>query len=253
MKRPTRSNEVDQNANIIVGSTFDEKMEGSMRVSVVATGIDCEDVRADEVPSHQPMIRAVGGDAPVAGYDPAPIEAAAPVAVAEEATVQTVAVPAVARPVAATAAAVTQSVDTENPKEAEAPAAPALGDRNAAFVPPQPMPGKSQHAILRTQEPFAGARQTKTAADRAPAGRSEPSLFERITGTGRARNREQQAAAAASGHELLANYQMLPQGGGGFLRLVEIDGSAVRVRTYSPFLGEAKLGPDNDFQLALRP
>lgn len=32
--------EVDPNANIIFGSTFDEKMEGMMRVSVVATGID---------------------------------------------------------------------------------------------------------------------------------------------------------------------------------------------------------------------
>ncbi|HPD82964.1 MAG TPA: cell division protein FtsZ [Alphaproteobacteria bacterium] len=34
--------EVDPNANIIFGSTFDEKLEGSMRVSVVATGIDVE-------------------------------------------------------------------------------------------------------------------------------------------------------------------------------------------------------------------
>ncbi|MHA6287210.1 cell division protein FtsZ [Maricaulis sp. CAU 1757] len=34
--------EVDPEANIIVGSTFDETMEGSMRVSVVATGIDAE-------------------------------------------------------------------------------------------------------------------------------------------------------------------------------------------------------------------
>jgi len=32
--------EVDPNANIIFGSTFDEKLEGTMRVSVVATGID---------------------------------------------------------------------------------------------------------------------------------------------------------------------------------------------------------------------
>ena len=32
--------EVDPNANIIFGATFDEKMEGVMRVSIVATGID---------------------------------------------------------------------------------------------------------------------------------------------------------------------------------------------------------------------
>lgn len=35
--------EVDPNANIIFGSTFDEKMDGKMRVSVVATGIDMAD------------------------------------------------------------------------------------------------------------------------------------------------------------------------------------------------------------------
>src|SRR5262249_11772120 len=32
--------EVDQDANIIVGATFDESLEGIIRVSVVATGID---------------------------------------------------------------------------------------------------------------------------------------------------------------------------------------------------------------------
>jgi cell division protein FtsZ len=37
--------EVDPDANIIVGSSFDERLEGKMRVSVVATGIDVEAVR----------------------------------------------------------------------------------------------------------------------------------------------------------------------------------------------------------------
>src|SRR4029077_1377131 len=32
--------EVDQDANIIVGATFDESLDGMIRVSVVATGID---------------------------------------------------------------------------------------------------------------------------------------------------------------------------------------------------------------------
>src|SRR5207253_10798518 len=34
--------EVDPDANIIFGSTFDEKLAGKMRISVVATGIDAE-------------------------------------------------------------------------------------------------------------------------------------------------------------------------------------------------------------------
>src|SRR5205814_7273294 len=38
--------EVDPEANIIFGSTFDEKLAGRMRISVVATGIDAEGVMA---------------------------------------------------------------------------------------------------------------------------------------------------------------------------------------------------------------
>jgi cell division protein FtsZ len=48
--------EVDPDANIIVGSTLDTEMSGRMRVSVVATGIDAAESRA-EVP--QPMRRRV--------------------------------------------------------------------------------------------------------------------------------------------------------------------------------------------------
>ena len=46
--------EVDSEANIIFGSTFDEKMEGTMRVSIVSTGID-----AEASSSHSPMISLV--------------------------------------------------------------------------------------------------------------------------------------------------------------------------------------------------
>src|SRR4029077_11277016 len=49
--------EVDQDANIIVGATFDETLEGLIRVSVVATGIE-----------HQMM----------AARPPAPVTAPAP-------------------------------------------------------------------------------------------------------------------------------------------------------------------------------
>jgi len=59
--------EVDPNANIILGSTFDETLEGSMRVSVVATGIDDEAIvaqqtvveparRATEAPARRPVV-----------------------------------------------------------------------------------------------------------------------------------------------------------------------------------------------------
>ena len=55
--------EVDPDANIIVGSTFDEQLEGTMRVSVVATGIEvAEGIRPEEdvdIKDMQPPVRRV--------------------------------------------------------------------------------------------------------------------------------------------------------------------------------------------------
>jgi cell division protein FtsZ len=68
--------EVDPNANIILGSTFDETLEGRMRVSVVATGIDDEAIvsqqtvveparRAADAPLRRPHVtRAEPSPAP---------------------------------------------------------------------------------------------------------------------------------------------------------------------------------------------
>jgi cell division protein FtsZ len=44
--------EVDQDANIIVGATFDESLDGMIRVSVVATGIDQAAVQRAPAPAH---------------------------------------------------------------------------------------------------------------------------------------------------------------------------------------------------------
>ena len=52
--------EVDPNANIIVGSTLDTELEGKMRVSVVATGIEAEEMpRFDSENSAETSILAV--------------------------------------------------------------------------------------------------------------------------------------------------------------------------------------------------
>lgn len=44
--------EVDSNANIILGATFDEKLEGTIRVSVVATGIDSAKQSQNDSPAN---------------------------------------------------------------------------------------------------------------------------------------------------------------------------------------------------------
>ncbi|MEM0928364.1 MAG: cell division protein FtsZ [Pseudomonadota bacterium] len=61
--------EVDPEANIIVGSTFDQSLEGTIRVSVVATGIDGAEERVAPRP---PVIRAAVQSAAQPEATPAP-------------------------------------------------------------------------------------------------------------------------------------------------------------------------------------
>ena len=73
---------VDPDANIIVGSTLDTSMEGTLRVSVVATGIDVAQNRAD-----QPAPRGTGQRAAmVAAPAPEPARREVPVSVSPVAT-----------------------------------------------------------------------------------------------------------------------------------------------------------------------
>ncbi len=69
--------EVDENANIVFGSTLDESMNARMRVSVVATGIDSELRRVtDPVVSNITAFPLPAQQEPAAGADEVPAEAA---------------------------------------------------------------------------------------------------------------------------------------------------------------------------------
>ncbi len=84
--------EVDPEANIIVGSTLDTEMEGKMRVSVVATGIDAAEIHQD-IPA---PVRRLGSEQPVYSSSGSAAVAAAPVmqeAIAEEPETEAVARP----------------------------------------------------------------------------------------------------------------------------------------------------------------
>jgi cell division protein FtsZ len=50
--------EVDPDANIIVGSTLDESVDGEMRVSVVATGIEVREAKSQPAASEAPEAKA---------------------------------------------------------------------------------------------------------------------------------------------------------------------------------------------------
>jgi len=176
--------EVDEDANIIFGSSVDEDMNGRIRVSVVATGIDA-------VPQHQeaerPRLVAVGGVQPapaVGGAAAQPAGQAAPAAAPR-------AVPAFMRR-AATATA------------AEPLARPAMLDPQPEFA--DAAPGMAAPAMETPVVLAPSAEPTLRApADAAPhrpgapavhqAGRLQ-SLFQRATGLGMMRRTLPEAAPA---------------------------------------------------------
>jgi cell division protein FtsZ len=83
--------EVDADANIILGATFDESLDGIIRVSVVATGIDKE-MREEVSPAEARMaelterLKTISEPAPVAR--PKPVAAARPAAPVRPAAVE---------------------------------------------------------------------------------------------------------------------------------------------------------------------
>ncbi|MEX2311840.1 MAG: cell division protein FtsZ, partial [Rhodospirillales bacterium] len=93
--------EVDGDAHIIIGSAFDKELEGLMRVSVVATGIDqaaAEQPRPQVLTvSETPTVRQIRPEAPVAEAPARRVPASQPAAVA--------ATPAEPTPAAATESA----------------------------------------------------------------------------------------------------------------------------------------------------
>jgi cell division protein FtsZ len=163
--------EVDPNANIIFGSTFDEKLEGRMRISVVATGIDAEGGPAGE---RQPMLAARPAEPALrptgSGYtQPLLTQNAAPGARVEM------------RPEPA-----------GEPAPPAAQAAETAAMRGGAFMAPRPVdPGTPR------QVPLAHPAMPSPAEAARPIRRG-PSLIERVTGVGRARATAPAAAPAAA-------------------------------------------------------
>ncbi|WP_338661856.1 cell division protein FtsZ [Pararoseomonas sp. SCSIO 73927] len=64
--------EVDEDANIIFGTSVDETLNGRLRLSVVATGIDAVSEAKQEVQAEAPRVVAIGGGAPVSMAPQAP-------------------------------------------------------------------------------------------------------------------------------------------------------------------------------------
>jgi len=151
--------EVDPNANIIFGSTFDEKLSGKMRISVVATGIDGDNPQGDRQPilsARSPIDTAMRSGGP--GYtQPILTQNAVPAPRAE--------------------------ARIEMPAETPPPAVEAAESaavRSGGFIAPKPVdPGPPR------QVPLAHPAVQSPAPDPARQRSRGPSLIERVTGVGR--------------------------------------------------------------------
>ena len=117
---------VDGEANIIVGSTLDTGMEGKMRVSVVATGIDAAVSNAETPLPRRSMAAPLATPLAVETPAPAPVQEEAPVVTAEvehaQPTFAELEVPAVPapQPVQQPAAFQPQAEPAPAPRPAEA-------------------------------------------------------------------------------------------------------------------------------------
>ena len=211
--------EVDTNANIIFGSTFNETLEGKMRVSIVATGIE---VAADAVrPPHLQVVAATATATDDGQADQAAAKSETPAAATGglnlglSASVDTFAIPAAPAFAAATA--------QPRPGSAGAPAhdaAPSGGSplapvtmsgggmatalkmeppMEAPFIAPPPVEATPSPEPTAPPDPFAVAAVVNGAQ---PPASPTPSLLERMTGLGRKRKAAHLAKEKARDEEL---------------------------------------------------
>ena len=178
--------EVDPDANIIVGSTLDPDISGVMRVSVVATGIDVSENAADiPVPTRAapaftpaaPVVEEVAETEPAVAAEEPGLFDASPAAAAEE-----------AKPMFAPASEF-QPTAADEPAPAYQPEV--AEDATEAFVAPKaPAPGTPSEdamARLRTAVQNTGVARTPEQVEEEPAESERPrfgigSLINRMSG-----------------------------------------------------------------------
>jgi cell division protein FtsZ len=187
--------EVDEDANIIVGATFDAALDGVVRVSVVATGID-----RTAIGKIEPLPQAARAEIPWRSRASAP--RAAPSAIAAESGVETEeALPE------ATAPADEDEIEVR--PAAPRPAAyaePVVAPREAPideeFIPPapeQPMVRASRMPQIEDLPPLVQdqlrARRGETSPPAPPAETRRLSLLERLAAFGVNRHEPEEARA----------------------------------------------------------
>ena len=194
--------EVDQDANIIVGSTLDDTMAGVMRVSVVATGIDASEVQADiPVPRRslsQPLRQSTQAPAPQAAApapQPAVAAAPAPQPVMTEARTEEPE-PSLFGQLETERAAAEEQMEDIFEDEAQSPTAP-VAQEDDGLPPPAYRPRFSD---FHPQPDTLEAAPQDCVAPRAPApGQPSAATLDRLKAAA-ARTRDDQPEAPAAHH-----------------------------------------------------
>ncbi|MEI7599040.1 MAG: cell division protein FtsZ [Aestuariivirga sp.] len=190
--------EVDPEANIILGATFDESLEGIMRVSVVATGLAAEALKGgksvtevEEVPEKPSVFGWNGKGQAVPTKKPLPAAAAAPVSAP---TVARVAAPA---PLLHPAVAPAPIARIEEDHAVVAPPIP------AAVIPertPAPSAVRVRMPAIDDFPPQVKkqieAQQTRIETIANHAEKKKPGLFQRLASVGLGRKDDPPAAPA---------------------------------------------------------
>jgi cell division protein FtsZ len=223
--------EVDQDANIILGATFDESLEGIIRVSVVATGIDhallesgvdltATEQRISEVAERlraeararatttqaTPTFRSAAPAEPVKAASiltqGSPVLAPAPAAASLSAAqpMEPAPQPVIRDDVVLTPAQPRQAVAYGTP----APQAPAYEEPmdQGSFIPPQAERAMRPARMPRIDElPMPGQVALRASRGEETAQEHKPSLIQRLATIGFGRREEPQQAPAEPRHE----------------------------------------------------
>ena len=248
--------EVDPDANIIFGSTFDESLAGKMRVSVVATGIETEDEQQGDlsVAVAEPYMQRKAAEAAYttqvqSDLHPAIASAGPSLALAGPSLASALAsagppIASAGPPIASASDRLAPEADDEQPavepaaaeseSEDEPAAAAAAKDaagedaagedeigedvagedaRGDGFIPPPAIEPGGDAPRPTEAEPFAAAAMAN-GPEPTPERRRGPTLFERVTGSGRARQlrpkRERAADALAEAPTPVAADRLVP-------------------------------------------
>jgi cell division protein FtsZ len=175
--------EVDPEANIILGATFDESLEGTMRVSVVATGLAAETLEKTEgeaapaeVVQEQPSVFGFRGKqtlSPKRPVQPAPMAARAVAPTVVAAAAAPVAIQAATAPAAAAPAA---SEEDQLDEVSQPAAAERAGQRPVRMPTADEFPPHVKKQIE--------AQQARIESIAEHASRKKPGLFQRLANVG---------------------------------------------------------------------